>query len=82
LKVSMQIESRPMPHLHFCEQDVTRSFYSVVINLLIGFPPRIFTKILNGCNPTIRVLGETESKGDKFVSVCLYEEKCNLLCCF
>jgi len=29
LKVSMQIESGPMPHLHFCEQDVTRSFYSV-----------------------------------------------------
>ena len=29
LKVSMQIESGPMPHLHFCEQDVTWSFYSV-----------------------------------------------------
>jgi len=30
LKVSMQIESGPMPHLHLCEQDVTWSFYSVV----------------------------------------------------
>jgi len=29
LKVSMQIESGPAPHLHFCEQDVTCSFYSV-----------------------------------------------------
>jgi len=29
LKVSIRIESRPMPHLHFFEQDVTWSFYSV-----------------------------------------------------
>jgi len=32
LKVSMQIESKPMPNLHFCEQDVTWSFYSACLH--------------------------------------------------
>jgi len=32
LKVSMQIKSGPMPHLHFCEQNVMLSFYSVAVH--------------------------------------------------
>jgi len=36
LKVFMQIESGPMPQLHYCEQDVKRSFYSVCCRLNVG----------------------------------------------
>jgi len=35
LKVSIEIESGPMPHLHFCEQNVMWSFYSVDDVLLL-----------------------------------------------
>jgi len=34
---AMPIESAPMPHLHFCEQDVTWSFYSVALICITSY---------------------------------------------